>query len=382
VFATGVLAVLALCASTPAKRVPSGDPLILDGADNIVVQGRGAMVVLTGNVRFHRGDVRFRSRSAVWDRATDEVRFQGDFRLDHPSGTLTSLSGRYERASGSAFADGDAHLVDSSGRVTLDAGAIRYDRDAHRAEASQSPVFRKLPCPPGRACPPNDTGRDTTEIRGETLVWRDADSVAEARGRVRLRRGSLVATCGKATMDERTSKLLLEQSPSASLAMKVLSGRTMVLDIDLRRERIRKVVVLQDARGTMVGDPDSSGRRQTERVFGDTLVADLDGDTLREVLVVHKARGTSFTDLDTTRRDDLWGDSLRLVFHAGKMKSAWIHGNARSVYHHMEKNVDKGRNEARGRTIRIAFDEGKIHRIRIEGAAKGTYYGTEPRKAD
>jgi hypothetical protein len=156
----------------------------------------------------------------------------------------------------------------------------------------------------------------------------------------------------------------------------------MVLDIDLRKEKIRKVVVLQDARGTMVGDPDSAGRRQMERVFGDTLVAELDGDALREVLVVHKARGTSFTDLDTTRRDELWGDSLRLVFRAGKMKSAWIRGNARSVYHHMEKNVDKGRNEARGRTIRIAFDDGKVHRIRIDGAAKGTYYGTEPRKAD
>jgi len=380
--AAGMLAVWGLCGSASAKRALPGDPLILDGSDNIVVQGRGAVVVLTGNVRFHRGDVRFRSRSATWDRATDQVLFQGDFRLEHPSGTLTSLSGRYERASGSAFADGAAHLVDSSGRVTLDAGAIRYDRAAHRAEASQSPVFRKLPCPPGGACSPSDTGRDTTEIRGETLVWRDADSVAEARGRVRLRRGSLVATCGKATMDERTSKLLLEESPSASLAAKVLSGRTMVLDIDLRKEKIRKVVVLQDARGTMVGDPDSAGRRQMERVFGDTLVAELDGDALREVLVVHKARGTSFTDLDTTRRDELWGDSLRLVFRAGKMKSAWIRGNARSVYHHMEKNVDKGRNEARGRTIRIAFDDGKVHRIRIDGAAKGTYYGTEPRKAD
>ena len=51
------------------------------------------------------------------------------------------------------------------------------------------------------------------------------------------------------------------------------------------------------------------------------------------------------------------------------MKSAWIRGNARSVYHHTEKNVDKGRNEARGRTIRIAFDDGKVRKIRIDGNA-------------
>jgi hypothetical protein len=64
------------------------------------------------------------------------------------------------------------------------------------------------------------------------------------------------------------------------------------------------------------------------------------------------------------------------------MKSAWIRGNARSVYHRTEKNIDKGRNEARGRTIRIAFDDGKVRRIRIDGNAKGTFYGTEPRKPD
>jgi lipopolysaccharide export system protein LptA len=375
-----ILLLSGLCAAVPAKRAPPGDPLVLDGADNFVVEGRGAQVILTGNVRFHRGDVRFRSSSAVWDRGIDQVRFEGDFRLEHPSGTLTSRSGRYERSSGSAWADGQAHLADSSGRATLDAGEIRYDRAAHRAEATLSPVFRRLPDPPGR--PGRDTARDTTEIHGDKLVWRETDSVAEARGHVKLRRGSLVATCGMATMDEKTQKLLLQESPSASMAKKVLSGRSMVLDIDLKRERIRKVVVLQEARGTMVGDPDSAGLVQTARVFGDTLVAEMDGDVLKNVLVIHKARGTSFTDRDTAKRDELWGDSLRLEFLAGKMKSAWIRGNARSVYHHTEKNVDKGRNEARGRTIRIAFDDGKVRKIRIDGNAKGTFYGTEPRKPD
>lgn len=375
-----ILLLSGLAAAVPARRTPPGDPLVLDGADNFVVQGRGALVVLTGNVRFHRGDVRFRSRSAVWDRTADQVRFEGDFRLEHPSGTLTSQSGRYERSSGSAWADGRAHLADSSGRATLEAGQIRYDRAARRAEATLSPLFRRLPEPAGR--PGRDTGKDTTEIRGDKLVWRETDSVAEAHGHVKLRRGSLVATCGKATMDEKTGKLLLQESPSASMAKRVLSGRSMVLDIDLKRERIGKVVVLQEARGSMVGDPDSAGLVQTARVFGDTLVAEMDGDVLRNVLVVHKARGTSFTDRDTAKRDELWGDSLRLDFQAGRMKSAWIRGNARSVYHHAEKNVDKGRNEARGRTIRIAFDDGKVRRIRIDGNAKGTFYGTEPRKPD
>ena len=367
------LVLLGLLGSKPT----SNEPLVLDGAEKFVVEGRGALVVLTGNVRFHRGDVRFRSASAVWDRRADQVRFDGDFRLEHPSGTLTARSGRYEKGTGSAWAEGAAHLVDSSGKATLDAGLIRYDRQARQAEASMAPVFRKLPDRTAR-----DTSRDTTEIRGDKLTWRETDSVAEAKGKVRIRRGKLQATCGQASLDERTRKLLLQESPSAFLERKTLSGKTMVLDVDLKKERIQKVVVLQEARGELVGDPDSAGRVQTARVAGDTLVADVDGDVLRQLLVTHKARGTSFTDRDTTRRDELWGDSLKLDFLAGRMKSAWIRGNARSVYHHREKNVDKGRNEARGNTIRIAFDDGKVRKIRIDGSAKGTFYGTQPRKPD
>lgn len=232
---------LAAASISTSRHAPTTDPLILDGADNFVVQGRGALVILTGNVRFHRGDVRFRSRSAVWDRRADQVRFEGDFRLDHPSGTLVSRSGRYEKSSGSAWAEGAARLVDSSGKISLEAGSIRYDRAAHRAEATLSPVFRRFPDPvkPGQ----RDTARDTTEIRGDLLVWRETDSIAEAHGHVRLRRGTLLATCGNASMDQKTRKLFLQDAPSATMDGKVLTGRSMVLDVDLRHEKIQKVVV-------------------------------------------------------------------------------------------------------------------------------------------
>ncbi|HOX52773.1 MAG TPA: hypothetical protein PKY05_14920, partial [Fibrobacteria bacterium] len=219
------LAGLALGANPAAKPAPN-EPLVLDGADHFVVQNRGAFVELTGNVRFHRGDVKFTSRQAVWDRSIDQVRFEGDFRLDHPSGHLTSASGRYERGSGSAWAEGDARLVDSSGSVSLEAGLIRYDRQARLAEATRSPLFRRTTVRAG------DTLRDTTEIRGESLVWSERDSVAQARVHVRIRRGDLQARCDTATLDQKSRKLRLEGSPSAELSRKTLSGRKIVLDVD------------------------------------------------------------------------------------------------------------------------------------------------------
>jgi lipopolysaccharide export system protein LptA len=373
-------ALLAIAAATvlavPAKddkKRPVNEPLMLDGADKFVVTGRGAYVELTGNVRFHRGDVKMSSRHAVWDRTADQVRFEGDFRLDHPSGRLTAANGRYERSSGSAWAEGNAHLQDTSGRTTLDAGVIRYDRTARRAESFSAPVFRRI----------SGTGsvRDTTQITADQLVWRETDSVAEANGRVRLIRGKLVATCASAKLDQKTRKLTLEGSPLATMQKRTLSGKSMILDVDLKKERIEKVLVLKDARGDVTGDPDTAGVTTVSRIYGDTLVAEITNDVLKSLFVTRKAKGISWTSLDTTRRDELDGDTLRLDFEAGKMRSALIKGNAKSTYHHMDKSVLKGRNVANGQTIRIAFRDGRVQRIRIEGAAKGTYYGTERRKA-
>ncbi|MBK8800619.1 MAG: hypothetical protein IPN71_00905 [Fibrobacteres bacterium] len=364
----------------PQNKPAANEPLVLDGADHFVVQNRGAFVELTGNVKFHRGDVKFTSRQAIWDRSIDQVRFEGDFRLEHPSGHLTSASGRYERTSGSAWAEGNARLVDSSGSVSLEAGTIRYDRHARTAEATRSPIFRRT----GKNSADTGSGvaLDTTEIRGESLVWRERDSVAQARGKVQIRRGDLRATCDTATLDQKSKKLRLEGTPRAALAQKTLSGKSIVLDVDMRRERIDRVLVLQDARGEVVGDADSAGLIQTARVFGDTLLAELEGDAFRSLLVTRKARGTSFSNRDTTRTDEMWGDTLRLEFSAGKMSLAQVRGHARSIYHHREKNADKGRNEARGKNIRIAFDNGRIGKIRIDGNAKGTFYGTERTKVD
>lgn len=359
-------------ATAGARKAASNEPLVLDGADNFVVQNRGALVELTGNVRFHRGDVKMGSRRAVWDRAADQVRFEGDFRLDHPAGTLTSQTGRYERSSGSAWADGAAKLRDSSGGTTLEAGRIHYNRPNRRAEASFGPVFRRMSGA--------DTARDTTLIAADLLVWRETDSVAEAKGRVKLRRGKLEATCGSAVLDQKTRKLVLDDAPFAKLEKRNLSGKSMVLDVNLKKEKIEKVLVLKDARGDVVGDPDSAGVSSVARVFGDTLLAEVDGDALRSLLVTRKAKGVSWSSTDTTRRDELSGDTLRLDFEGGKMRSAFIRGHAKSTYHHMDKSVLKGRNVANGQTIRIAFRDGRIQRVRVEGAAKGTYYGTERRK--
>lgn len=371
--AAALVAFVSLAGAATDARAKQ-EPLVLDGAKSFVVRNRGAFVELNGDVRFHRGDVQFRSDRAVWDRTQDVVRFDGDFRLDHPSGSIVSRTGRYERSSGSAWAEGDALLADSAGEVSVAAGIIRYDRAARLAEARRDPVFRR------RSPADSGNGWDTIEIRAERLQYRENDSVAEARGNVRIRRGELSATCGVAELDRRKRQLFLQESPKASLSKRKLSGKSMVLDLDLDREQIRRVAVYKEALGLLEGDPDSAGVVSTSRVLGDTLLADVDGSRLKGLLVTRKARGETWTSQDSTRIDRLDGDSLRLAFQGGRIDTAWVRGNAKSFYHWLDQGRMKGVNQAQGKIIRIAFADGRIRRIRVEGAANGVYNGIEPSK--
>jgi len=158
-FLLAFLASLSVAAKPAAPARPKQEPLVLDGARSFVVTGRGSSVELTGDVRFHREDVKFSSDRAVWDRAQDVVRLEGAFQLTHPSGSIVSQTGRYERSSGSAWAEGDAVLADSSGDITITAGIIRYDRTARIAEARREPVFRR------RSTSDSTKGWDTIKIK-------------------------------------------------------------------------------------------------------------------------------------------------------------------------------------------------------------------------
>jgi lipopolysaccharide export system protein LptA len=366
------LLVLVGIGAVAQAATPSRDPLVLDGADNFVVSGQGARVELTGNVRFHRGDVKFFSRVAIWDRAIDQVRFEGNFRLEHPAGKLTADVGRYERASGSATAEGNAVLLDSSGEVSVRAGWIRYDRRARVAEASMNPVFQRITR--------DSAHSDTVRILANQLTWREVDSVAEANGNVRISRGELQATCGRARLDQKNRRISLNESPVTTFGKRNLLGKTMWLDVDFKKERIDRVTVYQDAVGNLVGDPDSAGVISSARVKGDTLIAEVDGDVMRSLLVARKARTESWDSRDSTRRDRLEGDSLRMFFDQGKMSSAWVAGNARSLQNWVEKGRTKGVNDVKGKVIRISFANGRLKRVRVEGKIQGVYNGTERKR--
>lgn len=308
-----ILAALLAALSLARPSADKGEPLILDGADRFTVTGGGRQVELVGNVRFHRGDVKLRSDKALWDRTQDVVSFNGAFRVEHPSGTIRSTDGRYERTSGSAWAIGNALLTDSTGKVTLSASQVRYSRPDRTAEATGAPVFRQV------------DPTDTTEVRAHRLVWQERERIAQALGNVTLRKGAVTARASSARLDEKNRLLTLQGNPEAVMGKRRLKGREMRLVVDLKERKIREIDVFKDAVGDFASDTDTGSQGQSGRLSGDTLHALVDGESLRDMSVWKGARGLSWRNGDTARKDELEGDSLRFSFDGRKLKQvrAW-----------------------------------------------------------
>lgn len=350
------LAALAL-ARPAADR---GEPLILDGADRFTVAGGGRQVELVGNVRFHRGDVKLRSDKALWDRTQDVVNFNGAFRVEHPSGTIRSNDGRYERSSGSAWATGNALLTDSTGKVTLSAGQVRYSRPDRTAEATGAPVFRQV------------DPTDTTEVRAHRLVWQERERIAQALGNVTLRKGAVTAHASSAKLDERNRLLTLQGNPEAVMGKRRLKGREMRLVVDLKERKIREIDVFKDAIGDFSSDTDTGAQGHSGRLSGDTLHALVDGESLRDMSVWKGAKGLSWRNGDTARKDELEGDSLRFSFDGKKLKEvrAWRKATGRFRGEADSAGVSQ-LGTLSADTLVAAFEDGAFRSVAVWPKAKG-----------
>ncbi|MEN9353321.1 MAG: hypothetical protein RL318_646, partial [Fibrobacterota bacterium] len=329
----------------------------------------------------------------------------GGFQVDHPSGTIRSSDGRYERTSGSAWATGNATLTDSTGKVTLTARDVHYSRPDRMAEAMGNPVFRKL------------DPTDTMEVRANHLLWYERERIAHAMGNVVLRKGAVTARASRARLDEINHLLTLQGNPSATMGTRVLTGEEMRLVVDLKQQKIREIKVLAKAVGTFASDPDSQGVVQSGRLSGDTLLARIHGDTLEDVSVWKGAKGLSWKGRDSLKHDELEGDSLRFSFDGKKVRQvrAWrkaigrfrgetdssgvsqigmlsadtlvanmVNGAFRNVSvwpkakgYSWRSNDSAHKDEVEGDSIGFAFEGKKLTSARVKGTAKSIYHHLE-----
>jgi lipopolysaccharide export system protein LptA len=357
---------------TAATSGSSAQPLIMENADRMEGMRSSGEYILSGNVRFRHGDLRFETQRALWQRSLNRVSSQDGMRITHRGSLLTSDRGSYDRNGSQAVAEGRVFMRDSAGEVNGRAHRLDYDRVRRVAVLTGEPVVQRF-YPQKTDEAGKVTRPDTLTIRGLKLRYNDAAGIAEAEGNVVITRRDLRITCGRAEYRKHQDSLLLYERPIVRSGENEMRGK--VIRLGLQGESLKGLGVREEAELFSFEKATDTSAARHSRVVGDSMNMVFQEGMIDSLQVFHKARGT-YWEVDRPQYvNQMDGDYMVLRFQEKQPREAEVLGSARSTYYHFEQDTLKGKNRAAGDTIQFGFKDGKVHEVLVKGRATGVYEG-------
>lgn len=364
--------------SPPKQAVRNSDPLIMENADKLEGFRSRGEYILTGNVRFRHGELRFETQRAVWSKEINQVYCEQGMHIMHRGSDLTAERGNYDKASNEAEAEGKVQLRDSTGDLRGKGDKLVYHRLSHEVTFLGHPELRRLYR--DTAQKENDTlpVTDTLILQGKRMTYNDSSRIALAETSVVITRRKTRITCARAEYRDKADSLFLSGDPKVVVDRSQIEGEKM--RIRLNEEEIRGLLVQGKAKAHSIDvATDSTPERQSE-IEGDSLLLAFSGKQIDSAQVFHDAHGNYYDTDKPKLRNRMRGEKMVMRFKNREVRSAQVVGGAKSTYFHLENGRLKGRNVAEGDTIRFAFAEGEIDEVLVSGKARGVYYGKANRR--
>ena len=368
----GVLVGVAALFFLGAKPSPQSLPLIMENADRMEGMRSTGEYILSGNVRFRHGDLRFETPRAYWQRDLNRVSSNEGMRITNRGALLTSDRGSYDKSGSNAVAEGRVFMRDSANEVNGNAELLTYNRIARLATMTGSPIVRRF-----YPATVNDSGKiqapDTLTIVGRLLRYNENKGVADAEGDVVITRRGLRITAGRAEYHQKEDSLFLFDKPVVKVDDSEVRG--LVMRFGLSGDTLRGLRVRGEAQALSMEKATDSTKARSSKVTGDSLFVAFKEGTIDSVQVFTKAEGT-YWELDKPQYvNQLNGDYMVLRFGDKEPREAEVWGAARSTYFHFEGDTLKGKNRAAGDTITFGFRKGKVEDVLIKGSSQGVYEG-------
>ncbi|MBD3161321.1 MAG: LPS assembly protein LptD [Candidatus Eisenbacteria bacterium] len=307
------------------------DDVVLRDSSRTITAERGTfdraqgLGILTGNVRGNGPEGELAARELWYWRDEGRIELRDSARVVEESRILEAERIDYDTNLGEGEAFGKVRLFDPIDSTLAFGRHARFDRREDWAMLIGSPVLHR----------PGDEGGASLDLFADTLLFERGGEYGEARGNVRLHRGSVRAESERAVFDFDRDLLRLEGEPKARDPDGVVTGDSMA--VVLRGGRAERLEVLGNA---LLRHRPAENPGERSFVTGDTLIAYIDSTGVREIQV---------------------------------------RGNARSLYlpSPADRAGEVGSNLSRGDLIRVHFGEGEAKRVELEGSATGAY--TPPR---
>jgi lipopolysaccharide export system protein LptA len=95
---------------------------------------------------------------------------------------------------------------------------------------------------------------------------------------------------------------------------------------------------------------------------------------LREIRVRGDANVINVLDSTSSKQNELAGKEIIMYINNRQLDELWAISNARSFYHIIEKDKEKGFNSVSADTIKLFFVKGTLDSIDVKGGSRGTFY--------
>lgn len=304
--------------TSPLELVHSDHLEIRQYDDNVILN-------LTGNVHFKQDSTHIKSQRAVWYKTSGVVVLIDSVFLDDGKGnTINSRRATYYRNSRKVTVSEDVLMVADSGRVRITGRKGEYLRDREYAIISGEPKLTAR----------SEKDTSTVTITARLLEYDDLARIGTATDTVKITKGKLVATGGKAEFYRDDEYAVLFDNPVAVQENSRLEGDTIW--VYTAGEKVSNIAVRGNARGEYTPAPDSTEEK------GSTSV--------------------------------LTGKRLDFFFTDEKAESVVVVETATSHYEPSSKSEDDvGTNDASGDTIKFYIENDDLQRALILGGAEGSY---------
>jgi lipopolysaccharide assembly outer membrane protein LptD (OstA) len=290
-------------------------------SDRASFDRRRGLAIMTGRVRGEGPEGRFAARELWYWRESGKLELRDSVRLEDAGRVLRSRRLVYDTRTRKAVATDSVVIVDAAEAAQVTGSRCDIDRVTDETIVTGEPRLHR----------DAREGEAALDLTADTLRMQKGQTLGEARGNVRIHRGSVTATCGRALFDFDRDLLRLRENPRAIDPDGDVTGDSMAVILGARRAE--RLEVLGNAR--VLYQP-SAKPGERNLVVGDTLVALMDS--------------TGVYAID-------------------------VKGRARSLYipSPPDQKEGVGQNTSRGDRIRVWLDEGEAKRVDLERNATGEY---------
>ena len=328
-------------------------------ADSLVIYDTQNILDARGHARLRSGQRKLNARHIRYFSDKETAYALGDVRLEEQNGryaTADSIWYNSKTKQAEIFGkDGhNATVYDPDRQIQIRGPRVTQDLNTQELRAQSRPILSKQ----------DSSGKEILRIIGNTLSGNPDSGRYVARDSVIITRDSLRAETNLATLFEEQNYALLEQSPVIYYTDNVIRGNT--IQLFFRQDSLREVMI-----------PDNADVRSTVRGFLKKPLSTLP-DSVTSYRVVRDTSGETpipYALTPVSQEDVLRGNQLRIWLEQNRIRRIRVTGMAQSTYHVFEDSIYQGINETSGDTISLQFaaQGDSLRQIDVIGGTRGNF---------